>query len=236
VSDPDLLPLIVVACGTLVAAGTDLWKFKVYNALTFPMLLSGPLASALLGGAEGLKASLLGAALGFGVLAVFFAMGGVGAGDVKLLTAVGAWLGPFLTVQVFVASALAGGVYALVLMALRGGVREAFWGVALVAQRLQSPGPWTRPETVIAEEVRRADRRRRLIPFAAMTCLGFFVTLARWGGDLDEVWPPYERLPRASLHASPPRGPASGRASSPTPQDLTRPEPGLPRTLVAKRF
>ena len=192
-SDPGHLPLIVVACGTLVAAGTDLWKFKVYNALTFPLIVSGPIASALLGGPEGLKASLLGAALGFGILAVFFAMGGVGAGDVKLLTAIGAWLGPYLTAQVFVASALAGGLYAVTLLALRGGAREAIAGVGLVVHRLQSPGLLAPPESGIAEEVRRADRRRRLIPFAAMTCLGFFVTLARWGNELDEVWPPYDR-------------------------------------------
>src|SRR6185312_11937421 len=94
----------------------------VYNALTIPTLLLGVIVSACLGGWEGLASSLPGAGLGFGLLVVFFAVGGVGAGDVKLLTAVGAWLGPYLTYQVFVASALFGGVYALVLVFIRTGV------------------------------------------------------------------------------------------------------------------
>lgn len=114
-------------------------------------------------------------------------------GDVKLLAAVGAWLGPFLTYQVFAASALFGGAYAVALVLRRHG----FLGLAieLISARrtLTSPGSWKRPTASIEAEVARADRRRRLVPFAAMTCLGFFATMAWWSPELGKVWPPYDR-------------------------------------------
>jgi Flp pilus assembly protein protease CpaA len=192
-SRTDLLPLAAVALATLAASATDLWKFKVYNLLTVPMLVLGVVASTCLGGWDGLLSSLLGAGLGFVLLVVFFAVGGVGAGDVKLLTAVGAWLGPFLTYQVFVASAIFGGLYALALVFRRGGVLGLAIELISARRTLLSPGSWARPTSTIEAEVMRADRRRRLVPFAAMTCLGYFATLAWWGSDLERVWPPTDR-------------------------------------------
>lgn len=196
----DVATLFVVASVVVIAAATDLWKFKVYNALTFPALFSGLAVSAVLGGMTGLASSLLGAALGFGTLVVFFAMGGVGAGDVKLMTALGAWLGPYLILQVFLASALAAGLYALVLVVMRGGMSSAAVELTMLARRMIS-GQWAAPVAVpLKVEVHRSDRRRRLVPFAAMTCLGAFATYFRWSADLDDVWPPYAQ-PRATIAA-----------------------------------
>ena len=48
-------------------------------------------------------------------------LGGVGAGDVKLLAAIGAWLGFTSTLYVFVVAGLAAGAYAVVVLCLRGG-------------------------------------------------------------------------------------------------------------------
>jgi prepilin peptidase CpaA len=197
-SPTDLLPLVAVGLATLAASATDLWKFKVYNILTIPMLASGLVVSTFLGGWGGLASSLLGAGLGFGLLVVFYALGGVGAGDVKLLTAVGAWLGPYLTYQVFVAAALFGGAYAVALLLARAGIVGLAVELIAAKQTLLSPGSWKRPESTIEAEVRRPDRRRRLVPFAAMTCLGFFATMAWWSRDLDRVWPPDDREIAAS--------------------------------------
>jgi prepilin peptidase CpaA len=198
ISRTDLLPLVAVGLATLAAAATDLWKFKVYNILTFPMIAAGLVVSTFLGGWGGLASSLMGAGLGFGLLVVLCAMGGVGEGDVKLLTAVGAWLGPYLTYQVFVATALFGGAYAVSLVLIREGVMGLAVELIAARQALLSPGSWKRPESTIEAEVRRPDRRRRLVPFAAMTCLGFFATIAWWGRDLDRVWPPDDREIAAS--------------------------------------
>ncbi|MDB5350316.1 MAG: Type leader peptidase family protein [Planctomycetota bacterium] len=170
----ELLPWLVVAFVTLVAGATDLWRFKVYNVLTFPALLGGVLVSSWLGGLSGLGYSLMGAAVGFGVLLLFFALGGVGAGDVKLFAAIGAWLGPGITADLFAVSALAAGGYALGLVILRGGLGQAVVEVTLLGARMFSPGSWSRSSTRIETEVCRPDRRRRLVPFAAVTCLAFF--------------------------------------------------------------
>lgn len=186
-------PLATVALATLIASATDLWKFKVYNALTVPTLVAGLVASTWLGGLAGLSSSLLGGALGFGLLIGFHVVGGVGAGDVKLLAAIGAWLGPQLTFEVFVASSLFGGAYSAALVIARGGWLALLAELMTTHQALAWPGGWRRPASTIEAEVLRPDRRRRLVPFAAMTCLGYFATLAWWGSDLDRVWPPQGR-------------------------------------------
>jgi prepilin peptidase CpaA len=192
-----VLFLSAAAVATVIAAATDLWKFKVYNALTFPALLAGLAASAWFNGWGGLAMSGLGALTGFGLLVAFFVMGGVGAGDVKLLTALGAWLGPALTVQVFLASAIAVGVYALALTILHGGPAATALDLLFLMQRVRRGEIVASGAPPIREEAARPDRRRRLVPFAAMTCLGFFVTIAWRGVELDEFRTPFE--PRSAL-------------------------------------
>jgi len=213
----ELIPLAAVGLATLAAATTDLWKFKVYNLLTLPTLALGLIASTLLGGWAGLWSSLLGSGFGFAILVVFFALGGVGAGDVKLLTAVGAWLGPFWTLQVFIASALAAGVYACLLIFLRGGFLAVALEILSVRQAVFQPKTLGRPDADLSAEVNRADRRRRLVPFAAMICVGYFMNVAWWQSRLVQVWPPYPTrsdstaVASASIEPVPAVGPAMNR-------------------------
>ncbi len=170
--------LVAVAVVTLIAAATDLRRFKVYNALTFPAFFAGLIAATITGGWAGLGGSLAGAALGFGGLLLFHALGGVGAGDVKLFAAMGAWLGPGATAEVFAASALAAAAYALGLTLFFGGIARVYGEFTDLTARLVSPRSWSRPTRRVEVEVQRSDRRRRLVPFAAMTCVGFFA--AAW--------------------------------------------------------
>jgi prepilin peptidase CpaA len=110
-----LVSLVMVA-----AAVIDGVKLKVPNWLTFPMVLSGLAFSAWHGGWHGLVGSFEGAALGLALLLPLYAIGGMGAGDVKLLAGLGAWVGPWLTLQAFVATAVVGGVMALGMVAWTG--------------------------------------------------------------------------------------------------------------------
>ena len=197
----DLVLLIIVALAIIAASVTDIWKFKVYNALTFPLLFLGLLVSTYLGGWQGLESSVLGAGLGFLFLFFLFALGGVGAGDVKLLTAVGAWIGPYLTYQLFVNSGLCAAIYAMILVLRRGGINAVMVELLSLRSILTDPSSWKRPPSTMAEEVKRSDRRRRLVPYAAMICIGYLATIAWWHDDLEEVWPPY---PRGSTLASAP--------------------------------
>ena len=109
-----LLSFILVA-----AAVIDGWKLKVPNWITFPLVISGWVYGAACFGWPGLGASLLGTAVGLGLLLPAYAIGGMGAGDVKLLGGVGAWVGATATFYAFCVSALAGGLIALAMVAYR---------------------------------------------------------------------------------------------------------------------
>ena len=200
--------VVIAGAVALIAAGTDLWKFKVYNALTLPALVAGLAASTWAGGWEGLAASGLGALTGFGLLAVFFIMGGVGAGDVKLLTALGAWLGPALTLRVFLASAIAAGVYALVLSVLFGGLATTALDLFMLADRMRRGDVRPSLAPAIAAETARVDRRRRLVPFAAMTFLGLLAAVFVWRPDDGGLEP--TATPRTNAFA-----PAAALATTP---------------------
>jgi prepilin peptidase CpaA len=170
------VPTAVVLSAALAAAVTDLWKFRVYNALTLPLLAAGLLYHGVREGPAGLVLSLIGMLCGFGVLIVFYLLGGYGGGDVKLLAAVGAWLGPEATLYVFVASSLVAGVYALVLVLLYGKVGEIWTRWKVLWYRFLALGRVLTSEQGYEVEADRVDRRR-VVPFAAMMCLGVIATL-----------------------------------------------------------
>jgi prepilin peptidase CpaA len=173
----DLIPAATALVGALIAAVTDVTRFKVHNLLTLPLFVTGLIYHGLTGGAHGLAGSMLSAALGFAFLVTFYAMGGVGAGDVKLLAAIGAWLGMPFTFYVFLASALAAGVYAVVLIVLWGNLRETWARLQIIWHRVVAIGKHLGADDRVESEVRRDDRRRRVIPFAAMTFLGLVAFL-----------------------------------------------------------
>ena len=75
-----------------ISALTDLWKGRVYNAVTVPGLLLGLALSARRGGAVGILDVLCAAVFTVVVLFPFYSMKGLGAGDIKLLAAVSAFM------------------------------------------------------------------------------------------------------------------------------------------------
>jgi prepilin peptidase CpaA len=102
------------------AAVIDGLKLRVPNWLTFHLILGGLLFSAWSHGLEGFVWSLEGAALGLVLLLPLYAIGGMGAGDVKLLAGVGAWVGPVATLWAFITSAVVGGAMAVGMVAWSG--------------------------------------------------------------------------------------------------------------------
>ncbi|MBN1590227.1 MAG: prepilin peptidase [Pirellulales bacterium] len=110
----DLQVVCVLVSVILIAAAIiDGWKLKVPNWLTFPMVFSGWAMSTYLFGWEGLIGSLIGTAVGLALLLPLYAIGGMGAGDVKLLAGVGAWVWGWVTFYAFCFSAVIGGLIAL---------------------------------------------------------------------------------------------------------------------------
>jgi prepilin peptidase CpaA len=106
-------PVWFITVTLVVAAVIDGYKLKVPNWLTFPLVLSGWVFGAVSGGWPGLGESLLGTVVGLALLLPLYAVGGMGAGDVKLLAGVGAWVGATTTFYAFCVSAVIGGVIAL---------------------------------------------------------------------------------------------------------------------------
>jgi prepilin peptidase CpaA len=127
---------LVQACAigaASTAAITDLASRRIPNWLTFGTLIMGVLINAWLGGFGGVAGALGGAALGLAMLLPFYVAGAMGAGDVKLLAALGALLGPQLLFSAAVYMALAGGALSLVVLLQRG--RLFFALNELVVQR-----------------------------------------------------------------------------------------------------
>ena len=171
------VPIVLVLVAALIAAVTDVWKFKVYNLLTFPLLASGLLYHGIYGGTAGLAGSIVGALAGFSLMIMLYTMGGMGAGDVKFVTALGAWLGLPLTLYVLMAGCIAAGVYAAILLVTASSLRETLLNMQILWLRLACLGRHLGSEDRVEAEVKRPDRRRRLIPFSAMIALGLVATV-----------------------------------------------------------
>jgi len=118
VTTPSVL-IAVTVTWALVAAMWDLRTHRIPNWMTFPAALLGLALNLALEGSFGLRQSVLGALAGLGMLIVPFAMGGMGAGDVKMLAAVGAFGGPAFAFSTFLYGSIAGGLIALALMLVR---------------------------------------------------------------------------------------------------------------------
>lgn len=109
---------------SLVAAVTDLRSRRIPNWLTVTGLLIGVAANTTLSGWSGLKASLLGAAVGLALLLPFVLLRSLGAGDWKLAGALGAFTGPSVLVDLLLGSVLVAGVMAMALVIYKGRTRE----------------------------------------------------------------------------------------------------------------
>lgn len=104
----------------IISSVTDLSQRRIPNLLTGPTIFIALLIYCLISGLDGFLFSLRGLAVGFVIFLVPYLMGGMGAGDVKLMSAVGAVLGAGHTLVALLFIAIAGGVMALGLMLSRG--------------------------------------------------------------------------------------------------------------------
>lgn len=132
------LTLAVLVPGTLYASWIDYAERRVPNWLNAALAACGLAAQTAFFGWNGLGWGALGLLVGFAVLIVPWAMHGMGAGDVKLMAAIGAWLGPWLTVISFASGALIGGVAAIIMICSTHRVAHAMVNMHTIMLKMRS--------------------------------------------------------------------------------------------------
>ena len=126
-----------LALGLVVAAVTDVREGRIPNWLTGSLAAFGTGVQSWEYGWDGFLFSLGGLIMGLVCLIFFYLKGGMGAGDVKLLGAIGAILGPGQVVFAFSFAAILGGLYSLALLSNQGGLRHAWDRVFLLLLTLK---------------------------------------------------------------------------------------------------
>ena len=165
----DVLVVAIIAVGMGAAAVIDLRTRRVPNLLTASLAAAGIGIAAAGMGRIGLGASILGCLLGLAFMLPGHIFGATGAGDVKLLAAAGALLGPTDTVFAFLNTAIAGGALAL--------------GVALYRRRLQQTlGATARLVAGQADAVRQieAPSTDNSFAYAPAIAIGVLVVALSW--------------------------------------------------------
>lgn len=104
----------LVILAVVIAAVFDIKTRKIPNALTFSLILLSFLYYSIELGLKGIGISLSGCATGLGLFIIPFFMGWMGAGDTKLLAAIGAALGPKAVFSVFLITSLTGGILVII--------------------------------------------------------------------------------------------------------------------------
>ncbi|MGJ9457688.1 A24 family peptidase [Oceanobacillus sp. CF4.6] len=109
----------------LICLITDIKNRMIYNKVIYPALLITFIYHFTTGGWEGLSHSFIGFLIGFGLLLIPYFMGGMGAGDVKLLALIGAIKGSAFVFQSFIYIAIIGALMAIAIILFRRGMLKS---------------------------------------------------------------------------------------------------------------
>ena len=134
----------------VVAMVWDLRTRRVPNVLTFGAAAVAIATHGYFSGWSGAGMAALGWLTGVAFFFPLFALRGMGAGDVKLLAAIGAWLGPAATVWVALFSAIAGGVMGLIVALATGYFTQALVNIQWMLRFWRTSGPKPVPDVTLA--------------------------------------------------------------------------------------
>lgn len=182
-------PTIVICVGMVLAAIIDGWAFKVPNWLTLALVMSGWYLGLLHNfglsgdGVGGIGQALLGTAMGWALLFPALFIGGMGQGDVKMQMGFGSWIGAtfgitdnggqgaMILLCAFALGVIVGGVFGIVMMALRRQFHKNLQNtkdIFIDLQVMLTMGPQRAAE--------RANSRRKdwvRLPYGVPLCVGF---------------------------------------------------------------
>lgn len=170
---PIILSLVLFALA-LIAGVVDIRARRIPNWLVLTGLSLGITLNSLIFGWFGLKLALSGAGLAFAVYFAFYLLRAMGAGDVKLMAAVGALAGPKGWLAIFFFTAIAGGIIAFTLLLAKGRFKRTLLNVSIMLHqlsRLQAPYHAT-------EELDVRSGKALRLPHGATIALGTIAYLA----------------------------------------------------------
>jgi prepilin peptidase CpaA len=172
----DALPQqLMFAGGALVCAAIgsvhDICERRIPNRVTGPAILAALALHAIFGGWSGLAGSALAGLIAGGIFFVFFLAGGMGAGDVKLMTAVGCFVGLSSLQTVVLSTVIAGAIFALAVGVRNGRLRETLRNVGALLQHHGQRGLTPHPDLNLG------NSRTLRLPFALPIAAGCLFTL-----------------------------------------------------------
>jgi prepilin peptidase CpaA len=170
--------LAMLAC----AAAIDLRSRRIPNSLTLMIAMTGAMQSLLPAATVSPWQSFAGLLTGIALTFALFALRALGGGDVKLLAASGAWLGPAATFYVFLAAAVIGMLIVLVQCAAQRRLPALFRNSALLAVNLaHTPRLGLDHVQQTGSSTRTIDKP---LPYAVPVLLATVLVLVKqWGGQ-----------------------------------------------------
>lgn len=159
---------------SLLGGFHDLFTKRIPNWITFPAMALGILAQLYFFGWMGVWNATLGIFMGAVLFLPIYFLGQMGAGDVKLLMATGAWMGWKLCFYVAVLSILFGAAYALVEITYRGRFRAVVWNTYSFLRALLVPG-------LVVEKLRVDESRKFAFGLCVAFAVGTVIHLVRIG-------------------------------------------------------
>lgn len=154
---------VVLGLTLSIAAYTDWKEQRIYNKLLGPALLFALIVHGVGGGIEGILFSLLGTVLGFCLLLIPYFLGGMGAGDVKLLAVIGAFGGANFVFTSFLYGAVIGGIISGILLIRRKALGFTLKRFLLILPFLARP-------QFLQEDMREAPKEK--FPYGIAIVLG----------------------------------------------------------------
>lgn len=179
-------PVWVVTITMIVAAVIDGFELKVPNWITYPMVFSGWIFSAVAasyGGFSWLEGltwyqalgySMLGTLVGLLLLLPAYAIGGMGAGDVKLMMGLGAWMHTTVTLYSFALGAIIGGVIAIAMIVHKRGIKKHTNQATSIIREIVN----VRDPVKLSESAKKRKPTMELLPYGIPLTIGAILYFA----------------------------------------------------------
>jgi prepilin peptidase CpaA len=176
-STPPEKILLVLLTLLIGAAVYDVRYRKIPNWLSMSGIVLGFAINFAIGPPEGgVMFALKGFAVGFGLYLGLYVLRAMGAGDVKLMGAVGALVGAERWFGIFLVTAIVGGVMALLLVTVRGRLKKTLFNVGFILSEIKHG----RPAYVGKEELDVRTKKGASLPHGAVIAIStiFYIALA----------------------------------------------------------